>query len=62
MKVGRIQGYGFLPTGSIQMRNQYGYAQMRIKVHGDKGSIDAVVTMQKKPGTDWQLEELNIMK
>jgi uncharacterized RDD family membrane protein YckC len=61
VKVGKIEGYGFLPTGSVQVQNQYGYAQIKIKVHGDKGSIVAIVSMQKEPNTDWQLKELRII-
>ena len=60
-KVGKIVGYGFRPTGSIQVQNQYGYAQIKITVNGDRSSIVTVVTMQKEPDTDWQLEELKIM-
>lgn len=61
-KVGKIEGYGFLPTGSIHVQNQYGYAQIKIKVNGDKSSIVTVVAMEKKPDTDWQLKELRILE
>ncbi len=60
-KIGHIVGYGFFPTGSIQVQNHYGYAQIKIKVNGERGSLSVVVTMQKEPETDWQLKELRII-
>ena len=61
-RVGKIVGYGFLPTGNVHIMNQYGYAQIKIKVNGDKSSIATLVTMQKEPNKDWQLIELRIIE
>lgn len=61
-KVGKIAGYGSFPNGSVQMQNQHGYAQIKIKVNGAKNSVPVVVTMQKTPDTEWQLQALDIME
>ena len=61
-KVGKIVGYGFFPTGSVQVQNQYGYAQIKIKVNGNKNSIVTMVTLRKQPDTEWLLNELTIME
>jgi uncharacterized RDD family membrane protein YckC len=60
-RVGQIAGYGFFPTGSIQVQNEYGQAEIEITVNGDKGSATVLVIMEKEPGTDWQLRELKIV-
>jgi uncharacterized RDD family membrane protein YckC len=60
--VGNIVGYGVVPMGGIQVQNQYGYAQLKIKINGDKNSIAAVVTLQKEPDTDWQLKALKLIE
>jgi len=57
-KVGDIVGYGSFPSGSVQVQNQYGYAQIKIKVNGDKGNATVVVVMAKEPETNWHLKEI----
>ncbi len=61
-EVGDIVGYGSFPSGSVQVQNQYGYAQIKIKVNGTEGTIPVVVSMQKEPDTKWELKSLEIKK
>lgn len=60
--VGSPVSYGYFPAGSVQTQNGYGWAELAIDVIGSRGEISVVVTMQKKPESDWQLEELFIME
>lgn len=61
-EVGDILGYGFFPKGSVQVKNQYGYAQLRIKIRGENGSIFALLKMERKPDLAWQVIEMNVEK
>ncbi len=59
-RVGKITGYGQFPTGSIEVHNHYGYAQLSIKVKGRKGSATAELSMEMEPESGWLIKEASL--
>ncbi|MDR2903788.1 MAG: RDD family protein [Clostridiales bacterium] len=52
---GEIEGYGFLPMGSIQYVNGYSEASYTITVDGSKEDIVVAIQLEKKPIGDWEI-------
>jgi uncharacterized RDD family membrane protein YckC len=53
-----IKGYGMMPTGSVNISNGYGEAQLEIKVIGNEKDINVGVYLTKEPNGKWKLIEL----
>jgi len=58
--VGRIEGYGFMPTGNLSIRNGYGYAYWRIKVIGYRDTEYIYVRLTKEKQGEWKISELRL--
>ena len=58
--VGRIEGYGFMPSGSLSIRNGYGYAYWRIKVIGYADTDYVYVTLTREQKGEWKISELRL--
>ena len=56
---GGIKDYGMMPTGSINISNGYGEAQLEIKVIGNEKDMNVGVYLTKPPNGEWKLIELN---
>ena len=56
--VGEIKGYGFMPTGSINIVNGFGEAQLQIKVIGHERNESIYVYLTKEPEQEWKLIEM----
>ncbi|NRD20202.1 RDD family protein [Winogradskyella eckloniae] len=56
---GGITGYGMMPSGSINITNGFGEAQLSITVLGNKKDVKVGVYLTKQPNDDWQLIEMN---
>ncbi|MFB9057841.1 RDD family protein [Mariniflexile ostreae] len=57
-EIGGIKDYGMMPTGSVNISNGYGEAQLEIKVIGNKKDINVGVYLIKEPNREWKLIEL----
>lgn len=51
--VGEIEGYGNFPLGSISANNDYGDAELSIKVKGKIKDLVVKVQLTKNPGSEW---------
>ncbi|GGG97386.1 hypothetical protein GCM10011416_14210 [Polaribacter pacificus] len=58
-EIGGIKDYGMMPTGSVNISNGYGEAQLNIKVIGNEKDLNVVVYLTKEPNREWKLIELN---
>jgi len=57
--VGDVEGYGFMPSGSLNTSNDSGNAEFRIKVKGSTGNCNAYIKLVKEPGEQWQVISKN---
>jgi uncharacterized RDD family membrane protein YckC len=58
-EIGGIKDYGMMPTGSVNISNGYGEAQLEIKVIGNEKNLNIGVYLTKEPNGNWKLIELN---
>jgi uncharacterized RDD family membrane protein YckC len=58
-ETGGIEGYGKMPTGSIEITNGYGKAQLHIRVIGRTRNITVDAYLAKEPNGTWKLIEIN---
>lgn len=58
-ETGGIKGYGMFPTGSINISNSTGQAELQIKVIGNRKDLNVSVYLTKEPNGNWELIELN---
>lgn len=58
-ETGGIKGYGMMPTGSINVSNGSGQAQLLIKVIGNTRDLKVNVYLTKEPQGKWNLIEIN---
>jgi uncharacterized RDD family membrane protein YckC len=57
--IGGIQSYGMMPTGSVNITNGYGEAELEIKVIGNEKDLNVRAYLTKEPGGEWKLINLN---
>lgn len=53
--IGTIEGFGFLPSGSLNYSGKHGQAHYTIKVIGTQNTIYVDVEMKKEPDKDWEI-------
>lgn len=53
--VGEIQGYGFMPSGSLHYSGKYGQAFYTIKVIGTQNTTYVYIELEKKPDKNWEI-------
>ncbi|WP_428740447.1 RDD family protein [Tenacibaculum sp.] len=58
-EIGGIKDYGMMPTGSVNISNGYGEAQLSIKVIGNEKDLNIGVYLTKESNGEWKLIELN---
>src|SRR5688500_11660803 len=58
---GGIKDFGMIPTGNINISNGYGTADLVISVNAYKNDIDAHVILEKQPGAEWQVLQMDII-
>ena len=58
-ETGGIVGYRMMPAGNINIRNRYGEARLQIKVLGKKKDVTVSATLEKEPGGEWKLIEMD---
>jgi uncharacterized RDD family membrane protein YckC len=58
-ETGGIKEYGMFPTGGISVKNDYGEANLSIKVIGNEKDLNVDVYLTKEPNGEWKLIELN---
>ena len=54
--------FGYFPTGSIQVTNGYGSAQLRIKVKGSKGTVVVYTVLKKAPDSSWVIDDVRLLE
>lgn len=59
-QTGTIEGYGFVPEGSLSTTNGYGEAEYLITVKGQKNTSKVYVRLSKQPKVNWQSEFIGI--
>jgi uncharacterized RDD family membrane protein YckC len=57
-ETGGIEGYGFLPSGSVQISNGYGESVFTIEVKGKEKDIYVEVYLTKNPNQNWRVKEV----
>lgn len=55
---GKILGYGYFPSGSINISNGHGVAELSIKVKGEKKDILVFVLLEKSVGLEWEIKDV----
>ncbi|MEW7289389.1 RDD family protein [Aquimarina sp. 2304DJ70-9] len=58
-ETGGIKGYGMMPTGSVNISNGYGQAQLEIKILGNDNDLNVSAYLTKEPNGKWELIEMN---
>ncbi|EPR69780.1 hypothetical protein ADIWIN_4055 [Winogradskyella psychrotolerans RS-3] len=58
-ETGGITGYGMMPTGSININNGYGEAQLEIKVLGKDNDVSVGAYLTKQPKGEWKLIKMS---
>lgn len=58
-ETGGIKGYGMIPSGSLNISNGMGQAQLKIDVLGNEKDMNISVYLTKEPNSDWQLINMN---
>jgi uncharacterized RDD family membrane protein YckC len=58
--VGRVEGFGPMPAGSIQVAEEGGQAELAIVVEGSEGIVRSFVRLEKEPRGEWQVREVRI--
>ncbi|MGC6176096.1 RDD family protein [Lacrimispora sp. 38-1] len=53
--VGNIEGYGYMPNGSLNYSGGYGQAFYSIKVIGSKNTAHVQIELEKKLNKDWEI-------
>jgi uncharacterized RDD family membrane protein YckC len=61
-QIGKIKGYGFMPTGSISTNNGSGEAQFVIKVKGERGNTKVFSKLYKENNEGWRIVEFRILE
>ncbi len=57
-ETGGIKGYGFMPTGNVNISNGNGQAQLEIKVLGNEKDMSVGVYLTKETNGEWMLVKL----
>lgn len=60
-EVGEIEGYGYMPTGSVEIENGIGTAEFIIKVDGESKDIKVYVQLYKPLKEKWKVEVLEVL-
>nr|WP_319397656.1 RDD family protein [uncultured Carboxylicivirga sp.] len=58
-EIGGIKGYGMMPSGSINVSNGYGEAQLGITVIGNEKDVSITIYLTKEPGSEWSIIDVN---
>lgn len=57
-EIGTVVNYGMFPEGNISVTNGYGQALFKIKVIGEKKTVQVVAYLEKEPSGEWHLIEM----
>jgi len=57
--VGEVEGFGFFPSGSINISGGYGQAEFTIRVDGRDGSVHVHTRLAREPRGDWEIVSFN---
>lgn len=58
--IGKVKEFGFFPTGSINVTNGHGLADLNLSIDGEISSTDVNVNMEMLPGSDWKIRGVTI--
>lgn len=54
-ETGGIKDFGMFPSGNVNIHNGYGMSELSIHVNGTKKDIEITVHLEKQPGGDWEV-------
>ncbi|RPF50368.1 RDD family protein [Aquisalibacillus elongatus] len=57
-ETGGIEGYGYLPTGNIQIADGFGESKFAINIKGEDHDLYVEIYLTKKPQQDWVVEDM----
>ncbi len=60
--VGNIEGYGYMPNGSLNYSGGYGQTFYSIKVIGSKNTAHVHIELEKKLNKDWEIAYFDYSK
>lgn len=60
--IGEIEGFGFMPSGSINTGPGRGDASFAIRVRGAYGDVRVFVELQMRGGGDWEIVRFNFVR
>ena len=58
--IGRVERFGALPAGNIQVEDGIGHAELSLTVEGSRGAARVFVELGKQPKGDWVVEDVRI--
>ena len=53
--IGEVKDFGSWVTGSINVRNQDGVATLKLKVYGERKTVNATVDLMYRNNRDWRV-------
>ena len=60
--IGDIEGFGFMPSGSINASPGRGDANFSIRVRGTRGDVRAFVELQMRDGGNWEIVRFSFVQ
>lgn len=60
--IGKIEGFGFMPSGSVSTSPGHGDADFSIRVRGTHGDVRVFVELQMRDGGDWEIVRFNFVQ
>jgi hypothetical protein len=58
-ETGGVEGFGFLPTGSMQISNGHGEAFFTVTVKGEENDIYVDIYLTKEPRNVWHVQDVH---
>jgi len=53
--IGEVKDFGWLVTGNINVQNQNGEASLKLKVYGERKTVNATVDLSYRDNRNWRV-------
>jgi cbb3-type cytochrome oxidase subunit 3 len=53
--IGEVKEFGWFVTGNINVQNQNGEASLKLKVYGERKTVNATVDLSYRDNRDWRV-------
>lgn len=60
-KIGKIERFGRVPSGTFEETNGRGSAHLTLTLHGEKGEAKATLDLTKEPGGSWKVRSATLL-